>query len=137
MPLEETNPRQKAAPVTSTPQVMGDAVAPHQPPPPSNIGGGEVPPGSFIEYATKMEEKQAYLENRLRNVAALLHSVLGEFEGYLPENAVKREENSLKVEKPRTRLSQAEENQTEELEGDIGGPSNSELEELDFSGEEV
>jgi hypothetical protein len=94
------------------------------------MGGGEVPPGSFIEYATKMEEKQAYLENRLRNVAALLYSVLGEFEGYLPENALKREENSLKVEKP---SSQPDEYLKEELERDIGGPSNGEIEELDFS----
>ena len=53
VPLEETNPRQKAAPVTSTPQVMGDAVAPHQPPPPSNIGGGEVPSGFFHRIRNK------------------------------------------------------------------------------------
>ena len=93
MPLEETNPRQRRTRYINP--ARGCCTAPTSTTLKYRVGGSS---GFFHRIRNKDGGKTSVSENRLRNVAALLHSVLGEFEGYLPENAVKREENSLKVE---------------------------------------
>jgi hypothetical protein len=122
-------PIQEKIPSQPTPTPLQQPPAPATPvatPPPSTAQG--VKPGSFIDYATQMEEKQRYLEDRLRSVAAMLHSVLGEFEGYLPEN-FKEEEVAHEV----TKMEPFGGEGALEEGGDIGGPSNEEMDDMEFS----